>query len=155
MKGKYFIAKHDGTERVDSGIYFGLVFKKGTYRELLKPGIPKEPEYKMNFPDMNGTKYDMGAPIYFESKKIKLPVMLEALNETDWWEFYSRFDLFFSSNRFFRFEVIDLNRGFLLKYEGVDGYELLSPIKQSNGKVAATFSLQAEYNYQGFTGVSA
>lgn len=121
MEGKYFIAGDDAYTK------YGVKFKKATYKELLK--LPVKKQYiSKNFPDQNGTKR-LITPAFFESITYSIPVYHTGANETEFYENYAAFTQFILESDYFNFDVIEMNRRFVLLYQDMPSFEKLTMIK--------------------------
>jgi len=116
--GKYFF------NNLDAYTTYGVVFKKGTFAELLSiPGA---------WPD--------------ETRKLGLPILIEGKNDSDFWVKYNAFRTFITTSEDFTFLVDGLYRRFKLSYESMSAFKMLTNITGGN-KVYCDFVLNLIDDY--------
>lgn len=103
---------------------YGLVFKKGTYNQLL--------EMPTAWPE--------------EVRKINLPIAIIATNESSFWQKYYAFRALMTSGAEFILQVDGLYRRFKLSYRVMSDFNMLTYITQEN-KVASSFMLGLDDDY--------
>jgi len=121
-EGRYFI------NGLDAFTTYGLVFASGTYSELLT--LPKKkPVLTKDWPDQNGTQRLFAVTPFFESITYTIPVYHTGTGETDFYSKYSAWTTFLQSTNYFNFDVVEMNRRFVLLYENMPSFDKLTLIK--------------------------
>lgn len=115
---------------LDTLTTYGIVFRKGTYNELLK--LPKRKEgLTINWANENGTERYLGEPRY-ETLVYNLPIAIVAKSEAEFWAKYNALTDFLIASGEFDFDVIDINRRFRVSYSDMTSFDKLTNIKGSN-----------------------
>lgn len=118
---------------------YGIVFRPGTYNELLK--LPKRKEgISINWANENGTERYLGAPRY-ETIVYNLPITLISKSEAEFWAKYNAFTSFLITSGEFNLDVVEMNRRFKVSYSDMTSFDKLTQIKGSNN-IAASMTLQ-------------
>lgn len=124
---------------------YGILFRKGTYAELLK--APKRKKgYEYDWGDSNGIETDPNEVPVFERKSYNLPIYLEADNETKFYQKYNAFIQFLYSAKEFNLDFIAMGRRFKVRYSDMSSFNKLTTIK-GNNKVGCYFTLQLTDDY--------
>jgi len=105
---------------IDAAAY-GLTFKKGTYAALRKPAKRKA-GVENNWPDQHGTERE-NAPIFYDTRSITIPVLLEGTNELDAaLKFQALKENVFDPG-YFNFKAHALNRQFTFIYDDITDFQ--------------------------------
>jgi lysophospholipase L1-like esterase len=121
-EGRYFI------NDTDAYTTYGLVFAQGTYSELLT--LPKKkPVLVKDWGDQNGTQRMLPVTPFFESITYTIPVYHYGANETDFYTKYAAFTAFLQSTNYFTFDVVEMNRRFVLLYDSMPSFDKLTLIR--------------------------
>lgn len=133
--------KFNGT---DVNTAYGIVFRPGTYSELLK--LPKRKEgLTVNWAGENGTERYLGA-VRYETITYSLPILIMAGSEATFWARYNALRDFLITSGLFNFDVEDLNRRFRVSFADMTNFKTLTRIKGSN-QIAAEGVLQLYNDY--------
>lgn len=124
---------------------YGLVFRPGTYAELLK--APKRKKgYEYNWMDDNGVETDPDEIPVFERQTYSLPILIEADNGAQFYQRYGAFKAFLLSAKEFNLDFLEMGRRFKVRYADMTNFDKLTLIK-GNAKVACYFTLQLTDDY--------
>lgn len=115
---------------------YGCMLLKGAYKEILSPpSIKKRAEY--NYLDKSGLDVDTSSPIYYEAKRMSLPIVIVANDTSDFWMKNDDFLFAIKKPEGFQMEITELGITLNLLYEGLVAGEL---VKQ-NGVFLARYQL--------------
>lgn len=115
---------------LDAFTSYGIIFRPGTYNELLK--LPKRKEgLAINWANENGTERYFGTSKY-ETVVYNLPITLLAKSKTEFWTKYNAFTDFLITSGEFNLDVMEMNRRFRVSYNDMTGFDKLTNIKGSN-----------------------
>ena len=121
-EGRYFINGNDAYTN------YGLVFAQGTYAELLT--LPKKkPVLVKDWGDQNGTQRMLPVTPFFESITYTIPVYHYGVNEADFYTKYAAWGAFIQSTNYFTFDVVEMNRRFVLLYDSMPSFDKLTLIR--------------------------
>lgn len=124
---------------IDAFTAYGLILLRGAYEELLKAPKPKG-GYAKSWDDEHGTERDFSA-VYLESRILNIPVLLKATSETDFYTKYNALTNFLWNTGYFNFDVVQMNRRFMLCYQEMTPFSKLTLLR-GNDNVAAEFNVQ-------------
>lgn len=124
---------------------YGIVFRPGTYAELLK--APKRKKgYEFDWGDENGIETDPNEVPVYERQVYNLPIFIQADNGTQFYQRYNAFKSFLYASIEFNLDVIEMGRRFKVRYADMTSFQKLTNI-QGNGKVGCYFTLQLTDDY--------
>ena len=129
----------------DAYITYGIVFRPGTYAELLK--APKRKVgYEYNWGDEDGIETDPNEEPVFERQTYNLPLYMEAANEIQFYSKYNAFRSLLFNAKEFNLDFIKMGRRFKVRYADMSSFQNLTKI-HGNNKVGCYITLQLTDDY--------
>lgn len=109
---------------------YGVVFRDGTYSELLK--LPKRKAgLTQSWANENGTERYLGS-LKYETIVYNLPIAILAKSEAEFWTKYNAFCNFLVTSGEFNFDVVDMGRRFKVSYSDITSFSMLTRVKGNN-----------------------
>lgn len=131
---------------LDAYTTYGIVFRDGTYAELLK--CPKRKSgYEYDWQDENGMETDPEEEPVFERLIYNLPILLEADNETQFWVKYNAFRAFLLNAKEFNLDFLKMGRRFKVRFLSMSSFRNLTKIEGNSGKVGCFITIQLTDDY--------
>lgn len=129
----------------DAYTTYGIVFRPGTYAELLK--APKRKAgYEYNWGDEDGIETDPNEEPVFERQTYNLPLYMEAANEIQFYSKYNAFRSLLFNAKEFNLDFIKMGRRFKVRYADMSSFQNLTKI-HGNNKVGCYITLQLTDDY--------
>lgn len=124
---------------------YGIVFRPGTYAELLK--APKRKQgYQYNWNDENGIETDPNEVPVYERQTYNLPIFIQADNGVQFYQRYNAFKAFLYTSGEINLDFIEMGRRFKVRYSDMTSFQKLTNIR-GNRKVGCYFTLQLTDDY--------
>lgn len=129
----------------DAYTTYGIVFRPGTYAELLK--APKRKAgYEYNWGDEDGIETDPNEKPVFERQTYNIPIYMEAENEIQFYSKYNAFRSLLFNAKEFNLDFIKMGRRFKVRYADMSSFQNLTKI-HGNNKVGCYITIQLTDDY--------
>lgn len=124
---------------------YGIVFRPGTYAELLKAAKRKK-GYEYDWQDENGVETDPEEVPVYERLTYNLPIFQQADNGAQFYERHYAFQNFLYGSGEFNLDFLEMGRRFKVRYADMTAFQKLTRIS-GTGKVGCYFTLQLTNDY--------
>jgi len=129
----------------DAYTSYGIVFRPGTYAELLK--APKRKAgYEYNWGDEDGIETDPNEVPVFERQTYNLPLYVEAASESAFYLKYNALRNFLLNAKEFNLDFLKMGRRFKVRYADMSSFQTLTRIN-GNNKVGCYITIQLTDDY--------
>lgn len=122
----------------DVKTHFGITFLRGVDSQLLLFGAKKDNGLDIDWINQHGTER-YHSESFFKTKRYEIDMMMQAKDETEFWQRYHSLEDFFRTSGEFNFDLVHRNRRFKVSYSEMTTVENLTDL--GTGAVAVIFTI--------------